>query len=132
MRKFVKIMTLVMVIVMSLALLVSCGPNRDPDKALSALEDNHYLAMKYPGVPEELADVKGIDTVISALKIIDGKADGVLILYFESSKAANDAWDKVNEYANNENEIYDHSDWTINKSGAMIYYGTDAAIKAAR
>lgn len=132
MKKFAKIMVLVMVIAMSLALLVSCGPNRDPDKAISALENNHYVASKYTRLPEELADIKGIETVISALQKIDGKSDSVTIFYFESSKAANDAWDKINEYVNDLNKYYDNSDFTINISGSMIYYGTEAAIKAAR
>lgn len=135
MKKFAKIMALVMIVAMSMTLLVSCAPNSNPDKALDALHKNNYVSAKDPIViPMALSGmgVKGIDTVIKATKKVDGKVDHVTIVYFESAAAASDAWDLVNKYVAEEDESDKKNDWTINKSGAMIYYGTSAAIKAAR
>ena len=138
MKKFAKIMAVALVAVMALAVLVACGPASDPQKAIDALKKHEYTAAKDTVVVPAalaLAGVKGVDTVVSGSKSVkDGdktKVETVTIVYFTDAKAAKEAWSKVEEYANKENKDKD-SDWTVKQSGAMIYWGTSAAIKAAR
>lgn len=139
MKKFAKIAALVMVAVMSLGLLVACGPNSDPDKAVAALKENGYTGGKdatvIPGLLT-LAQIKGVDCVVSASKVSDDKdgnkkGDTVTIVYFISADAANTAWEKMQKFSDEQNKD-ENSDWTVAKSGSLIYYGTSAAIKAAR
>ena len=134
MKKAFRILALSLVLVTLVAALASCGgPAADPDDALAALKENDYLAAEDSVViPTALrvAGVKGIDTVVSGTAVIDDKTEHITIIYFDDKDAANDAWDKVKEYA--EDNKKDDSDWSIKKSGAMIYWGTSAAIKAAK
>ncbi|MCH5151865.1 MAG: hypothetical protein J1F65_04315 [Clostridiales bacterium] len=140
MKKFAKIMAVVLVAVMALALLVSCGPASDPDKALAALKDNGYvLAAKNTG----LLSLTAVEVIVGAergdvVAIVtgtktddDNKLQTITIWYFKDSAAANKAWDKAQQHANSEKDD-DASDWVVAKSGAMIYYGTSQAVKDAR
>lgn len=129
MKKFAKVMALVMVAVMSLALLVSCAPNADPDKAVAALKKNGYTAAKVPAV----LGVGGLETTVTGTKTTEDKdgnkkVETVTIMYYGSAEQAQKAYDNVKS----ENEKKDESDWTVAQSGKMIYFGTSAAIKAAR
>ena len=145
MKKFAKIAALALVVVMSLAMLVACAPNSNPDKAIEALKKNGYTAAKdanvvpafatAPPTKPTLVGVKGVDTVISGTKSSgegdDAKVDHVTVIYFASADQAKTAWDKVKSYAEKDKDSKD-SDWTITQSGKMIYYGTKAGIAAAR
>lgn len=135
MKKFVKIMSVALVAVMCLALLVACGPtpNSDPDKAVESLKKNGYTATKDTiATPAALAliGIKGVDCAVTGVKKENDDVETVTIIYFIDSAAAKAAWEGVKKYAEDDDES-DDSDWSINKSGAMIYYGTSAAIKAA-
>ena len=135
MKKFTKVLALTLVLVMSVVMLASCGgPNADPDKALEALKDNEYTAGKDSTIiPTALAllGVKDIDCVVSGTAKIDDETEHVTIIYFDDKDAAEAAWEKVQEYAEDKKDDED-SDWVIKKSGAMIYYGTSAGVKAAK
>lgn len=135
MKKTLRLIALALVLVMSVAMLASCAtPNKDPDDAIAALKDNGYTAAKdnilVPLALKALG-VDGVKTVISGSAKIDDKVETVTVIYFESKDDANDAWEKVQEYANGEKDDK-AEDWVCKKSGAMIYYGTSAAIKAAK
>ena len=137
MKKFTKTMAVALVAVLALAALVACAPASDPDKAVAALKKHEYTAAKdsvlIPGALK-LVGVKDIEVVVTGSKTVkndDGsKVESVTIVYFASSAAAKDAWSKVEEYAKKDNKD-NSSDWTVKQSGAMIYWGTSAAIKAA-
>lgn len=134
MKKAFRILALSLVLVTLVAALASCGgPAKDPDDALAALKDNDYVAAEdkliIPGALK-LLGVDGIDSVVSGTATIDDKVEHVTIIYFEDKEAANEAWEDVEKYA--EDNKKDDSDWIVKKSGAMIYYGTSAGIKAAK
>ena len=138
MKKFAKIAALALVVVMSLAMLVACAPNSNPDKAIEALKKNGYTAAKDENVvPAALTRVggKGVEAVISGTKSTgegdNAKVDHVTVIYFASADQAKTAWDKVKSYAEKDKDSKE-SDWTITQSGKMIYYGTKAGIAAAR
>lgn len=134
MKKFVKVMAVALVAVMVLALLVACGPNSDPDKAVAALKDNGYTATKvstgsYAGLTAVVTGSKGLLS-----SILGGEDDFqfIMIYYFESSSAANDAWDAIQGEADKNSNKKNDSDWVVKKSGAMIYFGTKQAAKDAK
>ena len=134
MKKTMKLIALALVLTLSVVMLASCfGPNADPDKALEALEDNGYKAAedKYilPAIFAGLG-IKDVDVVISGTDVIDDKTEHVTIVYFEDADAAEAAWNDLKEYAEKEDKDEKDTDWTINKFGKMIYWGTKAAIKA--
>ncbi len=136
MKKTMKLIALAMVLTLSVLMLASCfGPNADPDKAIEALEENKYKAGedKYvlPAIFAGLG-IKDVDTVVSGTAVIDDKFEHVTIVYFEDKDAAEAAWNDIKDYAEKEDKKEEDSDWTIEKFGAMIYWGTAAAIKAAR
>ena len=128
MKKFAKIAALALVVVMSLAMLVACAPNSNPDKALEALKKNGYTAVKTGAL------LDGASSKVSGFKVSSGddgtKGDYVVIYYFESSAKAKDSCDKVKSYFEDDQKKYDNM--VIEQSGAMIYYGTKDGINAAR
>ena len=135
MKKFTRILALTLVLVMSVAMLASCGaPNKDPDDALAALKDNKYVAAKdntIVPIALKLLGVDNIECVVSGSATIDDKFETVTIIYFESKDDANDAWEKVQEYAEDKKDDK-AEDWVCKKSGAMIYFGTPNGVKAAK
>ena len=133
MKKFVRILALSLVAVMLCAAFASCAPAKDAEKALEALREAEYISAKDDTVlPVIFAGlrIKGVDTVVTGTAVIDDKAEHVTIVYFEDADAAKAAWEDVKEYAEKEDKDEEDTDWTINKSGKMIYWGTKAAIKA--
>ena len=134
MKKFIKLIALSLVLVMSVALLASCAaPNKDPDKAVEALKDNGYVAVKSDilGAAGLYAlGVKDVDAVVTGTKTEDDKLETVTVIYFKDKDAANTAWEKVQDYAEDKKD--DNTDWVVKKSGAMIYFGTKQAVKDAK
>lgn len=130
-KNILKVVALALIAVMTCAILVACAPASDPDKAIEALEKNDYKAGKddelIPAALELLGIQDGVDCVVLGAK---GKTDlslldpDLVIIYFEDSSAANDAWDKIK----------DEKDWSeYKKSGKMIYWAdNDDILKAAR
>ncbi len=138
-KKIISVISVALVAVVLVAALVACGPASNPDKALSALKDNGYTAAKDDTVVPAaltLLGVKGIDCVVSGTNVSDESVESVTIVYFTSSDAANEAWSTVRKYATEKNSSDNKgdpdTDFVINKSGKMIYYGTSAGVKAAR
>ena len=125
MKKFVRILALTLVAVMLCATLASCGgPNKDPDKALASLKEEGYTAVK-------------VGDYVSGTKIEKGddgkdKLEHVTIYYFDSKEDATAAMEKIQKLADEEKDDKD-TDWVgATQSGSIIYFGTKAAIKAAK
>lgn len=138
MKKALKILALSMVTLMVCLALASCGaPNADPDKALETLKENGVLfAVKDErAIPAalKLAGVDGVDCVVSGTGKIDEKYAHITIIYFDSTDSAKDAWKKVQDRSEEAKKDADEdSEWVCEKSGKMIYYGTEAAVKASK
>ncbi len=137
MKKTLKVLAFALTFVLLALALTSCAPKSDPDKALAALKKKEYSAAKDTTIiPAALTllGVKGVDCVVSGSKSVEDKdgnkdVETVTIVYFTDKSSANDAWDAVKEYAEKDKD--DDSDWSVKKSGKMIYWGTSAGIKAA-
>lgn len=138
MKKALRLIAVAMITVMLCLSLASCGgPNSDPDDALAALKDNGITwAAKdstiIPGVLK-LAGVDGIDCVVSGTGRLDDEYAHITIIYFEEKDDANDAWEKIQKKSEEQKENADEdAEWVCKKSGKMIYYGTVAAVNAAK
>ena len=137
MKKTIRILALAMVTVMLCLTLASCGgPNADPDKAVEALKDNgiNWAGKDTTIIPGllKLAGVDDVDCVVSGTGKIDDKYAHITVIYFEDAKAATEAMENVEKYANDDKKEAEESDWVFKKSGKMIYYGTKDAVKAAK
>ena len=137
MKSLIKVLALTLVMIMALGLLVSCGaPNADPEKAEEALKDAGYKVI--------LADnalsaaflggwYDGCEAVLVATSE-ENEDDGIYIWYFEEKEDANNAWEDIEEFAEelNEKAKDEDIDMVCKKSGKMIYIGTKQAIKDAK
>lgn len=134
MKTTIKLIALALVLTLSVLTLASCvAPNPNPEKAIAALKEADYKAAEDDTVlPLIFAGlgVKDVDTVVTGSAIIEEKLEHVTVIYFEDADAAKAAWEKVKEYAEKEDKDEKDTDWTINKAGKMIWYGTKEAIKA--
>ena len=135
MKKTLRLVAFALVLVTLVAAFASCGgPAKDPDDALAALKENNYAAVKSDTLVTAaltLAGVKNVDSVVSGSATIDDKFETVTILYFADKGAANEAWENAQKYANDKKDDK-AEDWVCKKSGAMIYFGTPNAVKAAK
>ncbi|MBE6592748.1 MAG: hypothetical protein E7642_01995 [Ruminococcaceae bacterium] len=137
MKNTLRILAVAMVAVMLCLTLASCGgPNPDPDKALESLKENGvtFAGKDTLVIPTALKvlGVDGISSVVSGTGKIDDKYAHVTIIYFEEAEDANNAFEKVEDYADGKKGDAEDSDWVFKKSGKMIYYGTKDAVKAAK
>lgn len=141
MKKFVRIMALTLVAVMLCATLASCGaPAKDPAKAVDALKEDGYATTKDDTVIPALLKLAGYDlkSVVTGTKTAEDKdgnktVEHVSVFYFADKDNAEKALDKVKEYASDDKKESDESTWVEpTRSGAMVYYGIKAAIKAAK
>lgn len=130
MKKLFKITSLALVMLMLIATLAACGgPAKEPADAKAALEENGYSVSLSDGKGlEAIASMMGIDDLDAKIVATskDDMDDYVVIYYFEDSADADTAWAKIQEEAD------DKDAEVVKKSGAMIYYGTEAAVKAAK
>ena len=138
MKKTVRILALSLVFVMLALVLVACAPKSDPDKAVSALKKNEYSAGQDKVVIPaaiKLLTGKNVDSVVTGTKVVEDKngnkkTESVTIVYFATKDDANDSWEDMKDYAEDQNKNKE-DDWQVKKSGKMIYFGTKNAIKAA-
>lgn len=138
------IIALMVVVVMSAMLLTACAPNSDPAKAESALKSNGYDAVRttgyVSGIVSAIAGVENnIEGTVTGTKTVEdkdgnSKSEYVFIIYYKTADAAKAAWEDMkddSEKEKKENKA-DDSDWESGRSGKLIYWGTKAAVKAAR
>lgn len=129
MKKAMKITGIIAVVAILCVCLVACIPN-DYSKAEKNLNDADYIVV--PG-SEAAGKVLGIaigcDEVKAVVTATNGE-DGIIMVYFDSTGAAKDNYEKVKEYYTKKDTA--NKDRTIKRSGKVIYIGTDAAIKAAK
>ena len=134
MKKFAKIMAVALVAVMALAAFVACGPATDPKKAEKALKDKGYAVVTVVGADSKLAQASldlaakaaGLEAgdIIATVSGTNGN-EGISITYFKNAAAAKTFWDK------NSGEVEKKDGWVTKRSGAMIYTGTEQAVKDA-
>ena len=137
MKKFVRIMSFALVAVMLCVTLASCGgPAKEPADAVAALKENGYTAAEDKIIIPaalKLLGVEGVKSVVSGSATIEDKFETITIVYFNDKDAAKTAMEKIEKYADeNKDDKAEDSDWVVKQSGAMIYYGTKAAVKAAK
>ena len=137
MKKFVRIMSFALVAIMLCVTLASCGgPAKEPADAVAALKENGYTAAEDKIIIPaalKLLGVEGVKSVVSGSATIEDKFETITVVYFNDKDAAKTAMEKIEKYADeNKDDKAEDSDWVVKQSGAMIYYGTKAAVKAAK
>lgn len=128
MKKALSIIAVLALVAVLGVALVACVPS-DPDKAEANLEEAGYVVVRVDAdTPLAGAALKQIDAVTS-ITATDGD-EGVTITYFESADAAKayyeDAkaeWDEMDDE--------DKEGMKMGKSGKVVYFGTEAGVKAA-
>lgn len=134
MKKVISIVCLLALTVSCLFAFTSCGaPNKDPEKAVEALEDAGYKAADVDVSWLQFLGIKGIDKAVKGTYWDEEneKLETITVYYFESAEDAESAWESISKKSDEENKD-DDSDWVCKQSGTMIYYGTKKAIKAAK
>lgn len=138
MKKQVLIIAAIIVLVMaSVVVLTACSPASDPADAKAALEKKGYTVVVDGSIQPAaltLVGIKGVDKVLEATYSKDDTSEFLCVLYFTSASAAKEAWDAAQKEAEDEKKSNkeEDSDWTVGKSGKLIWYGTKNAVKAAR
>ncbi len=139
MKKFAKVMALALIAVLSLAVLVSCGPASDPDKAEAALKENGYAPVHMKGAISTgatalLLGLKGED-VTDIVFAVNADGDGMLAIYCKDSGTAKSVLSKAQESIKKIEDtlkIKFEGESNVQRSGKVLYTGTEAGIKAAR
>lgn len=132
MKKSLKIVAVLLVAVMALGVLVACAPNADPDKAVAALKEAGYEAKNFPSTGLFGRECYVIGTKIFKDDEGNTKTEFITIYYYKTNEDAVEAWESIKAEAEKSDKKEDDSDWQVGSSGKMIWYGTSAAIKAAR
>ena len=147
MKKRITLVTSIVVLTLVCAMLfAACAPAADPDTAKKNLKDEGYSATVYDGdgmvvgTALALAGVENVNKVLVASKYSNDTFEFLTVFYFDSAKDANNAVDKAKEYAKDREKEEEKGqkkdegsvEWVFGKSGKMIWFGTKAAVKAAR
>lgn len=133
-KTILRVVALALLAVMTCMVFVSCGgPASDPDKADKALDKEGYKVLHATNKLEAVALggwYDGCEEVILATK----DKDLIYVWYFDEKDSANNAWEKIEEFAKkiNDDAKEEKADIVIKKSGKIIYAGTEQAIKDAR
>lgn len=124
MKKNLSIIALIALVAVCCVALMACLPS-DPKDARKNLEDEDYVVANELAIKTglTLAGIKSIADVVVATK----DEDYVVLVYFESKDAAKEAYAQIEEYAKGDDE-----DAVIKQSGKIVYFGTEAGIKAAK
>lgn len=141
MKKIISLALVCLLLVGTMLSLASCGagaPNSDPDKALAALKAKDYEAEKLDGIAMlAFKDAKCVIMGVKESEEEDKLVDGIYIIYYKSADDAKDHWDDIQDFFDKmmdeaDEEEVNESDWIINQSGAMIYFGTKTAVADAK
>ncbi len=141
MKTAVRILTLALAMVLLCGALTACGaPAKNPEDAKAALKEAGYTILESDTALPIAFKLAGYDlsTVLTATKAVtddEGKTvvEHVTVFYFVDKDNATKAMEKVTAEAENDKKDQDESRWVNpTQSGAMVYYGTKAAIKAAK
>ena len=134
MKKTIKVIALVMVALTFMITLASCGegysldvvPKSTPDEAKATLEENGYVVVVLPII---LNGYQGMKKSITATKS-NAEGEILVVYYFEDSASADAAYGDFKKKAANAQKEGDNK-IHCGKSGSMLFYGTENAIRAA-
>lgn len=137
MKKTVKIVAAVAVLAVMCTALVACIPN-DYEKAESNLKKEGYtILMSYAegdvGFDTIVKTVVGsvVDGITAIVSAGKGLTDAITLVYFESSSKAKEHFDALKEQAEKDAEDED-VELIFKRSGKVIYFGTEDAVKAVK
>ncbi len=126
MKKTLSIVAVIALIAVLTVVLVGCIPS-DPNKAVENLKDAGYSARKYETSLPNGCKCYVVGTKISA-DITD--SDTIYIYYFKNTDAAKSYYSsyKINWWDSMSDEAKEGS--VFERSGKIVYRGSEAAVKA--
>lgn len=141
MKKRITIVTVLALVLACAMLFAACTPASNPDTAKEKLEKKGYtVSVDFPIGPTALSvlGITGVKKVVQGYYSDENSYEYICIIYFSSPSDVKEAIDKVKSYASDQekdkekdSKDKEESDWTVGKSGKMIWFGTKNAVKAA-
>ncbi len=153
MKKTYKILTVMLVAILSVLSLVACGPSSDPAKALDALKSHGYEAgariaansEEDKAYLDDMAVANGLEAGDIVADLEAGKKvysesenknsdDFIEIIYFKNDSIAKKYWNMKQENIDYGIELNRKEGIKLiaKRQGSMIYIGTAQAVKDAR
>lgn len=141
MKKRFTLVAVLAIVLTCVFLLAACTPATNPDTAKENLEKKGYsVSIDTNLAPAGLAifGITGAKSVLTATYSDDENFEYLCVIYFSSSSDVKEVWEKAKSYASDQekkekkdNDEKKDSEWTVGKSGKMIWFGTKNAVKAA-
>lgn len=135
-KKIIIISAAVLLLALGIVLfLVLSGPDvaEEPDEALESLLAAGYEdALKIDGANLSHLGVGGLLCRVSGSRLEPG-SEWIEIYYFKNSEAADEAWDAMQRlaYSDFQDPTTHGSEFVCEKSGSIIWFGTERAVEAA-
>ena len=124
MKRIISTVLVCVLLVGCMLVLASCGgPNSDPAKAEANLKEEGYTVVAVP--------VLGIAGIEKSITATNGD-EAVQIYYLTEDADVDKAYEYVEKLYEKAKEKDEDIDLKIGKSADMIWFGTSAAIKAAK
>lgn len=133
-KKIIIISSILAALAATVLVVILClGPDvpKDPNEATAALSEAGYLDVRCESgtAVSAMINVGGLNYKVTGYKV-DDNYDFIEIYYFRSDTDADEAWLSIQKLAYSESEAY-RDDFVCEKSGAIIWFGTKAAVSAA-
>ena len=127
-KNIFRIISFVLMTVVSCAFLSACSPLSDSDKTSESLEAAGYSVIYNTGEGE--ANAAALPQGAKATILAYNGNEFINITYYEDAETAEEAWDAVLQSTQEIQKNYE--DFVCEKSGSVIYYGTEQALKDAK
>ena len=124
MKKFIKILTASLLMVMTVLVMTACVPN-NPEKAAKKLEKAGYTVEVVDLVAEGVDGEGALYQVVAMKRDETSEAsDGIYVIYFDSKDNAKAWYDEYLDDINDPDE-----GMSAKYKGKIVYWGTAQAIK---
>lgn len=141
MKKRITLVAVLAVVLACAMLFAACTPASNPETAKEKLDKKGYsVSLDTNLAPAGLAlvGITGVKTVLTASYSDDDTTEFLTVWYFSSASDVKEVWEKAKSYASDQEKDKEkdkkdkeESNWTVGKSGKMIWFGTKNAVKAA-
>ena len=124
-KSLLTVVAVLAIVMVGVCMLTACSPASDPDKAEAALKANGYDVFRTNGyVDGVISAILNRDATIDVTLDATKDDDSITIIYYKTAADASAAYNKM------ESDLEDYE--AKGYSGKMVYFGTNAAVKAAR
>ena len=127
MKKFAKILSVAMLVVMTALVMTACVPS-SAEKAVEKLEKAGYETEVYTDADEIGKEMLGFVHEDAVAMLMGGKEDNsIAVVWLDNKDAAKELYDKT--YEELKDEIEEGVDVVVKRKGKVVYYGTEQGVK---